>query len=483
MAATATTTVHDSSSGLRLAMLNDDVLILILYALPVRDILSMRKTCRRFALLSRQHALWTHACLSEVLTHNLPFPRHRALASLSQDQLERLTVRAIHFQTIWDPVPKATRRAFTFEATRSYAVGQIQFIPGHDERYLAVVTHGIWSAINIWDIGPTSTGPARRVVEWSPQGATLSGLVVNSEPDCDGTLAVTLHPTGRPPRIEVLSLRPDPEGPPESMKMKLETIASMESASNTALLEGELIAFSKDDMLIELRNYKTKYFALLGSSSASRANHLLYIVLSHHTNTVEVFRTYNIDEYTLPSLLPPTTSPPDPHLPFCDPWYMNWADALAVTPQMHTGNIGFLRRMTQDNPWSEATGTIELQEFRPGALPRGTSPATTYELPVPRGSLRCRTVCLGPCGTLAYVVPRPHDAQGLTALDVHAQDTALDVAPPARERLVLARAGAGECAVWANAEADDRWTALDYDEASGRVALGSGYGRLTVLLL
>ncbi|TFY57973.1 hypothetical protein EVG20_g8332, partial [Dentipellis fragilis] len=72
---------------------------------------------------------------------------------------------------------------------------------------------------------------------------------------------------------------------------------------------------------------------------------------------------------------------------------------------------------------------------------------------------------------------------GLTALDVHAQDTALDVVPPARERLALARAGARECAVWANAEADDRWTALDYDEASGRVALGSGYGRLTVLVL
>lgn len=122
----------------------------------------------------------------------------------------------------------------------------------------------------------------------------------------------------------------------------------------------------------------------------------------------------------------------------------------------------------------------------------------------PRGHLRCSTVVLGPLGTYACIIPRPAGHRGLTAFDVHNQHTQTSNSIPGiggggqgKEGLQLGKfgydgggsAGAGaqgRCLWWnVNGEGEgfDQWTAMEYDEALGRVALGSAYGRVTVLVV
>lgn len=80
----------------------------------------------------------------------------------------------------------------TFQATQSNAVSEARFLRGHEDRFLAVVSQGIWSSLSIWDIGEEAMGPAVKVVDWAPKGASLTSLVVNTDPVSPATLALSV---------------------------------------------------------------------------------------------------------------------------------------------------------------------------------------------------------------------------------------------------------------------------------------------------
>jgi hypothetical protein len=42
----------------------------------------------------------------------------------------------------------------------------------------------------IWDIGEED---ARKVCEWSPRGAIFNGFALNSDPNSEATVAISLH--------------------------------------------------------------------------------------------------------------------------------------------------------------------------------------------------------------------------------------------------------------------------------------------------
>ena len=46
-------------------------------------------------------------------------------------------------------------------------------------------------SLNIWDIGEDTMGVAVKVVSWAPKGASLNGLVVNTDPNSPATLAIS----------------------------------------------------------------------------------------------------------------------------------------------------------------------------------------------------------------------------------------------------------------------------------------------------
>lgn len=80
----------------------------------------------------------------------------------------------------------------TFQATQSNAVSEVRFLRGHDDRFLAVVSQGIWSSLGIWDVGEEAMGPTVKVVHWAPKGAALTSLAVNTDPESPATLALSV---------------------------------------------------------------------------------------------------------------------------------------------------------------------------------------------------------------------------------------------------------------------------------------------------
>ncbi|KAI8996239.1 hypothetical protein BD414DRAFT_477205 [Trametes punicea] len=147
---------------------------------------------------------------------------------------------------------------------------------------------------------------------------------------------------------------------------------------------------------------------------------------------------------------------------------------------------------------------------------------TERSAPTIRGFLRCTDIILGPCGTAIWIQPRPARAAHLTGFDVHSSPTQIsetldpnyalldDLALGSAHRQAVTRPGADRpkasealCAavfagpmarrhpevetktrvLWAQPRDGRNWTALDYDEERGRVALGASDGTVTVLEL
>ena len=55
---------------------------------------------------------------------------------------------------------------------------------------MLTISRSVWSAMAIWDIGEED---ACKVCEWSPRGAIFNGFALNSDPNSEATVAISLH--------------------------------------------------------------------------------------------------------------------------------------------------------------------------------------------------------------------------------------------------------------------------------------------------
>lgn len=183
---------------------------------------------------------------------------------------------------------------------------------------------------------------------------------------------------------------------------------------------------------------------------------------------------------------------------------------LAISPSLSPSQPGPSSSFSSEQDPDEADALVDslkslsLSEGSNGLPHHTVYPSMFATTRNPRGHLRCPTVTLGPLGTYACIIPRPAGHRGLTAFDVHNQHTQTSPSLPGigagglgREGLQLGKFGyngggssgesvQGKCLWWnVNDEGEgfDQWTAMEYDEALGRVALGSAYGRLTILVI
>ncbi|THH15569.1 hypothetical protein EW146_g4927 [Bondarzewia mesenterica] len=397
-----------------LERLNDDVTILILSSLTIPDIVNCRKTCRRLYTLSKLRVVWRIACINHVLRRHLPFPYAESqLASLNQTRIEYHTLRALRFERTWAPVPSAPLHNFTFQVTQSTAISEVQFLPGHDDRYLVIVTEGIWSTISVWNIGENGFGPAYRVAEWSPsRGSVLNGCTINSDPDSDATIAVSVGPAGSPFKIEILSLQIV-----HANYATLDAICTIDSEWQPAMLRGNRIAFGDSISKTILMDWRTRYSALLESSTdptkPSKSNKLLQVLLESETETVIVVRAHVLDHFTLPALEPPTqidsTGPNSPCKPFSHTSF-GWVEAMAVTPEatidpppcaasstdISLHHLGIAVHMVIGDPWSESPRHIHHLRAIPPIVACPIQEHTLLSsIHLPRGHLRCPSVQLG----------------------------------------------------------------------------------------
>lgn len=135
------------------------------------------------AEVSSYRTVWQNACISSVLSCGYPFP---SLPLISLPDLEESTRRAYYLGTKWLTHCHEPREVQVFTAHPSTCIGAVRFMP-HRE-WLFTFSKGIWSVISAWDIKNGVT----KLSDWSPKGTIFIGFAVNTDPDSEGTLAVSV---------------------------------------------------------------------------------------------------------------------------------------------------------------------------------------------------------------------------------------------------------------------------------------------------
>ncbi|KAI9058631.1 hypothetical protein FKP32DRAFT_1596926 [Trametes sanguinea] len=535
--------------------LDDDTLLHILSLLPVQSILSLRQTCKRLEVLSKQRIVWQHACVDQVLREGFPFP-HRDALTANAAMLEKLVVHALRLGKFWLSPSLEPKRTSEFQASSGTGVSHVRFLPGHGGRYMATVYKGIWSMISCWDIGDGGSVRPRKLADWAPKSAIFSGFVVNSDPESEATLATALQTGSGQRSIEILEITGLAGG-----DSAFRSICNIATSFRPIALKGDFIAFSDDAYETVIMNWRLNTFALLKGSQEPmderfQYNRCLQIVFAH--KSILVVRARSVELFPEPELQPAegafTTYEPVGFHSF------GWIDGVSVNQQCdplshavgdsesaENAPLSILLRAESDDPWASDVHKLEQFLLLPNPsfaesaahvsdsetdatidAPQPPEPPSTPPPPIGpyvfppvraertasaiRGFLRCTDIVLGPCGTALWIQPRPARVAHLTGYDLHSSATQItDAFDPAHaplskfthgqysaqrakmEETLCAAVFAGplqRChpelgtrtrAVWAQPKEGRNWTALDYDEERGRVALGASDGSVTVL--
>ncbi|KAF9218860.1 hypothetical protein BS17DRAFT_350185 [Gyrodon lividus] len=162
----------------------DDILIRILRTLSVHTILSLRKTSRRYYLLTKLRCVWYAKFCAEVLARNLPPPGQPCpLSLLSSADLENRTLRALYLENSW---PHLSTNII-ISKQRGERVDQVVFMPGGAE-FLTVQNKRLvyWLIVS----RPGLSQGLKKVAEWpTPEG--VSCKVVK---DCENPSAIAVGP-------------------------------------------------------------------------------------------------------------------------------------------------------------------------------------------------------------------------------------------------------------------------------------------------
>ncbi|KAI0369576.1 hypothetical protein BV20DRAFT_1078320 [Pilatotrama ljubarskyi] len=544
--------------------LDDDTLLHIFTFLPAPSILCLRKTCRRFEMLSKQRIVWQNVCIDQVLREGYPFP-HRDAVDADASILERLVLRALRLGRFWLSGAAQPRCSLDFKASSGTGVSHVRFLPGHGGRYIVTVYKGIWSMISCWDVGCLAERPRaaepRKLADWCPKSTIFSGFVVNSSLDSGATLAVAVQTGGGQRSIEILSVTGCGSG-----NASFKSICNIATSFRPIALQGDLIAFSDDAYETVVMNWRENTFAVLKGSQQPmderfQYNRCLQIVFAY--KSILVVRARSVELFPEPDLL----SAEESYMTY-EPFEYHtfgWIDGVSVNKQhdpllgvdddsasIKSAALSILLRTESDDPW--ASDVHKLEQFlllpnpaftdhaRPPDSPTGGSaedstsatasvpPMAPYIFPpvraehaspAVRGFLRCTDIILGPCGTALWIQPRAARTAHLTGLDVHSSAAQVfdslnpdhlhpDEAPPTplaapggvrAESADRAKTAESLCAavfagplqrrhpellphprkLWVQPRDNCNWTAVDYDEDRGRVALGSSDGTVAVL--
>ncbi|OCH84072.1 hypothetical protein OBBRIDRAFT_786627 [Obba rivulosa] len=511
----------------RLEDIDDDSLIHIFSFLPVVSILALRQTCKRMRAVSMQRIVWQNVYSHEVLHQGLSFPP-RDVYSMDAVELERNVRHAIQVGAFWLSPDARPREYIDFQAAHGVSVGKVCFLPGRGDRFLVTVSQGIWSFISVWDIVQMRRdGDHTARATYSPKRMLFSGLVVNSDPGSEGTLAIAaLENTAQ--KIQMLSFSNSCEG-----KSELRPICTIDTPHRPVALHGDIIIFSDDSSETVVMNWRLGTAALLLSAEEpdelirKLSNRCLQVVTTR--GGILVVRARSMALFPQPELRS-ANEPSLPYRPLASHSF-GWIDGMSIEvqmPSLESGTngtvapISILLRTEVDDPWSPTPCTLDLftllpnPAWTPGNYPPeadmqetllDTAPSTpsssitspyifppihsSISVPTARGALRCSDVILRPYGTAVWIKPRPRSVD-LTMMDVHASTTQGPARPRPSETL-LASVFPGplrsrhpdlptEREIWSRQLEEEReWSAIDYDEGLGRIALGSGQGKVTVL--
>ncbi|KAK0189350.1 hypothetical protein F5146DRAFT_981902 [Armillaria mellea] len=314
--------------------------------------------------------------------------------------------------------------------TRS-PVSEIKFVPGRQHKWVLTVSTVIWSVLTIWD-----TSAQRKCSEWSPKGAIFTRVKLNTKAECEASVAVSLSQ-------RIVLLRLDDNG-------TLHDIGSIETGLRAVTLSGDVIALDDDVSRTLVYNWKTDERAHLNDVGDTQHDHCLQVVFT--PTAMLVIRARSISLY-------------DSALTRIATHSFGWVDGASATP------TSILIRSQSDNPWASELNSLELYSL--SSFP----PILTSKVSSRRGALRYTDVILGKRAIAVWICPHeramvPHwgEHDGCATLIAAVFPDPLNPTTQVRVREVCI-----------NSLND--WTAFDYDEDLGRIALGSAFGKVMIVQL
>ncbi|KAF9061906.1 hypothetical protein BDP27DRAFT_1337390 [Rhodocollybia butyracea] len=493
--------------------LPDDVLIHLLTFFSVPEILSIRQTCRHLEETTNLTIVWINALETHISRKGLPFPmledftgRKRVTAQpILRPELELRTRRAYRLAKSWLSTSSGIHRDISWINSPSIPITDVRFIRSvrrcshpdikYDMENVLVlsVSKGIWSVITIWAVPLSLHGSdatksrARKCAQWSPKGGLFTGLCLSHENDSEADVAISLVCEGR---HEIKLFKISDEG-------ELALICTIPSFP----WERTWIFFSDEDSLrlqamrpmkpvtyqetcTVVYNYQTGAFAVLGHEDEAgvfKQDHIIQVVFAYRS--ILVVRARSIHLFPAPELC--VAPPIDSSTPFeLPPKKLDILHSLDLYELSLDENV------------------IAIQSPEQGVDINSEDASTA--LISTRGSLRCTDLALGKCRTAIWVKPGDRASHGLLTSDVYHDYTyiarlggltssgvpsAADLEGRAAESLV---AGIFPGPLNPDDEVRTRriymnpwnnWTALDYDEANGRVVLGDAVGGIRILEL
>ncbi len=232
----------------------------------------------------------------------------------------------------------------------------------------------------------------------------------------------------------------------------LHEIHSIDTDFRPVTLSGDVIALDDDISQMVIYNWKTEERAYLDDVRHTQHDHCIQVVFT--PSTILIVRARSTTLYTgLPSPTRIATHS------------FGWVDGASATL------TSILIRSQSDNPWATELNSSALYSL--SSFP----PTLVSKISSRRGALRCTDVILGKRGTAVWI--RPHDRAMVSHWEEHdGCETLIAAVFPGPLNPTDQVRVREVCMNNLN-----NWTAFDYDEDLGRIALGSGFGKVTIVQL
>ncbi|KAK0437106.1 uncharacterized protein EV420DRAFT_1670245 [Desarmillaria tabescens] len=295
------------------------------------------------------------------------------------------------------------------------------------------------TVLSIWDIAR-----AHKCSEWSPKGGKLfTKIILNEDPESEVSMVVALDGSQR----MLLLLHLDDDG-------TLHEIHAIGIGLHPISMTGDIIALSDRISKTTIYNWKTEERAYLDEGGAMQHNRCIHVVFA--PTSVVVVRAHTISAYASPPLFGQTNTP----------IVTNPFDEFGRTSTTPTSLL-ILSEMYRPR-------TLEPNLFQLYSL-ASVPPTLLSERLSRHRVLSYVGIVLGQRGTAVWISPEECatvEHRGCKTLVTAVFPGSLN--PTAQVRIHE---------LCSHAPKNCQWTAFDYDEELGRIALGSWLGEVTILQL
>ncbi|KAI0085102.1 hypothetical protein BDY19DRAFT_897406 [Irpex rosettiformis] len=283
--------------------LPDDILLLIISYITVKDIITLRKSSKKFYELTKLRWVWSDAVKRHVIGKGLPIPAAHSASGIKALSAKHLEARAVHvakFNDNWSSAQPQPRGAVEFSVDtvnaegNPVAVKEVIFLKGRCGEFLVV-----WAGdtIECWEV-PLDGSGAYRIATWTDQGG-IRQVVVNEDPK---------HPT----EIAYMSLDPTDPDSANVFVMALDTFhgtliprtlmrGQREHISQIHAMYGDFIVMG-DPLLVwnTLGPQATSIAKLRNDAHVLSKDSDVVLAVKKVTDTLIVVRTKCVEVYSAP---------------------------------------------------------------------------------------------------------------------------------------------------------------------------------------